>query len=193
MSDRLIVGVSGASGAIYGVRLLEVLRAYPRIETHLILSRGGKLTLALETDWSVADVESLADVVHDDRNLAASLASGSFRTIGMIIAPCSMKTLSGIVHSYADRLMVRAADVVLKEQRRLVLVPRESPLHPGHARLLCQAAEIGAVLVPPMPAFYNRPQTVADIVDHTVGRILDLFELQHDLVQPWEGPGNSVQ
>ncbi|MGD8208075.1 MAG: UbiX family flavin prenyltransferase, partial [Thiohalocapsa sp.] len=136
---RLIVGISGSSGVIYGIRLLELLRGQSEIETHLVLSRTGKLNIALETDWQVRDVEALADVVHDVRNLAASVASGSFLTSGMVIVPCSMKTLSGVVHSFADDLLVRAADVVLKERRRLVLVPREAPLHLGHARLLTAA------------------------------------------------------
>ncbi|MGD8498898.1 MAG: UbiX family flavin prenyltransferase [Chromatiales bacterium] len=185
---RLIVGISGSSGVIYGIRLLELLRGQSEIETHLVLSRTGKLNIALETDWQVRDVEALADVVHDVRNLAASVASGSFLTSGMVIVPCSMKTLSGVVHSFADDLLVRAADVVLKERRRLVLVPREAPLHLGHARLLTAAAEMGAVILPPMPAFYTRPQTVDDIVNHTVGRILDLFGIDSGVVKRWSGP-----
>lgn len=191
MSNRLIVGISGASGVIYGIRLLEVLRAVSEIETHLVLSNGGKLNIALETSWEAKQVEALADVVHSDQNLAASIASGSFLTRGMVIAPCSMKTLSGVVNSYADNLIVRAADVVLKEQRRLVLVPRETPLHLGHTRLLCQAAEMGGVIVPPMPAFYNDPQTVDDIINHTVGRILDLFGIDSGIVKRWEGPARG--
>jgi 4-hydroxy-3-polyprenylbenzoate decarboxylase len=185
---RLIVGISGSSGVIYGIRLLQVLRALDGIETHLVLSRAGKLNIALETDWQPRDVEALADVVHDNRDLAAPIASGSFLTGGMVIAPCSMKTLSGVVHSFSDDLLVRAADVVLKERRRLVLVPRETPLHLGHTRLLTQAAELGAVILPPMPAFYTRPRSVDDIIDHTVGRILDLFDLDAGLVERWEGP-----
>jgi len=185
--ERLIVAITGASGAIYGIRLLEVLQSVPGLELHLVMSGGGKLNIALETDWKVRDVEALAHVVHSDQNLAATIASGSFRTAGMIVAPCSMKTLSGIVSSYAENLVVRAADVVLKEQRRLVLVPRETPLHVGHCRLMLQAAEIGAVLVPPMPAFYNDPRTVDDIVNHTVGRLLDLFDIDSGLVKRWAG------
>jgi 4-hydroxy-3-polyprenylbenzoate decarboxylase len=185
---RLIVGISGASGVIYGIRLLETLRSMGRVETHLILSRGAKINIALETEWAVKDVESLAGVVHSDQNLAASISSGSFQTAGMVIAPCSMKTLSGVVNSYADTLMVRAADVVLKEQRRLVLVPRESPLHVGHTRLLHEAAGMGAVICPPMPGFYTAPQTLDDIVNQSVGRILDLFGLDNDLVKRWQGP-----
>jgi 4-hydroxy-3-polyprenylbenzoate decarboxylase len=146
------------------------------------------LNIALETEWNAAEVEGLADVVHGDRHLAASISSGSFLTDGMIIAPCSMKTLSGVVNSYSDNLIVRAADVILKERRRLVLVPRESPLHAGHTRLMHEAALMGAIICPPMPAFYNAPQSVDDIIDHTVGRILDLFGLDSGTVERWQGP-----
>jgi 4-hydroxy-3-polyprenylbenzoate decarboxylase len=190
---RLIVGISGASGVIYGIRLLETLRAMPNVETHLVISKGGKLNIGLETTWEVKDVEALADIVHHDQNLAAAISSGSFQTGGMIIAPCSMKTLSGVVNSYADNLIVRAADVALKERRRLVLVPRESPLHVGHTRLLHEAALMGAILCPPMPSFYNAPQTVDDIINHTVGRILDLFDLDSGLVRRWEGPPHDAE
>ena len=184
---RLIVGISGSSGVIYGIRLLELLRDQEGVETHLVLSKAAKLNIALETDWQVRDVEALADVVDDNRNLAAAIASGSYLTDGMVIAPCSMKTLSGVVHSFSDDLLVRAADVVLKERRRLVLVPREAPLHLGHTRLLSAAAEMGAVILPPMPAFYTRPQTVDDIINHTVGRILDLFGIDSGIVERWRG------
>ncbi|MBM3384224.1 MAG: UbiX family flavin prenyltransferase [Betaproteobacteria bacterium] len=185
---HLIVAITGSSGAIYGIRLLEALRALPKVQTHLIISNSGKLTIGLETGRRLKDIEALADVVHSDQDLAASVSSGSFRTAGMIIAPCSMKTLSGIVHSYADTLIVRAADVVLKEQRRLVLMPRETPLHLGHCRLLLQAAEMGAVIAPPMPAFYNAPRSIDDMVEHAVGRVLDLFGLDSGLVRRWTGP-----
>jgi 4-hydroxy-3-polyprenylbenzoate decarboxylase len=185
---RMIVGMSGASGVIYGIRLLEMLRGMPDIETHLVISRGARLNIAFETDWSTGEVEALAHVVHSDKNLAASISSGSFQTDGMVIVPCSMKALSGVVNSYADTLIVRAADVVLKEHRRLVLVPRESPLHVGHTRLLHEAALMGAIICPPMPAFYGAPQTVDDIIDHTVGRILDQFGLDTGTVKRWEGP-----
>lgn len=184
---RLIVAITGASGAIYGIRLLEALREVPTVETHLILSNGGKLNISLETDWEPRQVEALAHEVHGDQNLAATIASGSFVTGGMIVAPCSMKTLSGIASSYADNLVVRAADVVLKEQRKLVLMPREMPLHVGHCRLLLQAAEMGAVIAPPMPAFYNDPQTLDDIINHSVGRVLDLFGIESGLVKRWQG------
>jgi 4-hydroxy-3-polyprenylbenzoate decarboxylase len=185
---KLIVGISGASGVIYGIRLLETLQSMSGIESHLVVSNGAKINIAVETDRRIKDVEALADVVHNDKNLAASISSGSFQTDGMIIVPCSMKTLSGVVNSYADSLIVRAADVVLKERRRLVLVPRESPLHAGHTRLLHEAAVMGAIVCPPMPAFYTDPQTVDDIVDHTVGRILDLFGIETGLVRRWQGP-----
>lgn len=187
---RLIVGISGASGVIYGIRLLEILKTVPDLETHLVLSNGAKLNISLETDRQVKEVEAMADVVHSDQNLAAIIASGSYHTDGMIIVPCSMKTLSGVVHSYADTLLVRAADVVLKERRRLILVPRETPLHVGHCRLLYEAAQVGAVIVPPMPAFYNDPQSVDDIINHTVGRLLDLFGIDSGLVKRWQGAGN---
>ena len=186
-SMRLIVGLSGASGVIYGIRLLEVLKEISDVETHVIISNGGKLNIGIETDWSYKEVEALADVVYSDSNLAATVSSGSFMTNGMVIVPCSMKTLAGIVTSYADTLMVRAADVILKEHRRLVLVPRETPLHAGHCKLLHEAAQNGAIIAPPMPAFYNLPQTLDDIINHTVGRILDLFGLESGLVTRWEG------
>ena len=188
---RLIVGISGASGVIYGIRMLEVLKTIPDVETHLVLSNGGKLNISLETTWPLREVEALADVVHSDQNLAANIASGSFSTDGMVIAPCSMKTLSGIANSYADTLMIRAADVVLKERRRLVLVPRETPLHEGHCRLMYEAAKLGAIVAPPMPAFYNDPQTVDDLINHTVGRILDLFDLDTGMVRRWQGIGRN--
>jgi 4-hydroxy-3-polyprenylbenzoate decarboxylase len=190
---RLIVGLTGASGVIYGIRLLQALRPMAGVETHLIVSRGAKVNIALETAWDVKDVEALAEVVHSDQNLAASISSGSFQTAGMVIAPCSMKTLSGVVNSYADNLMVRAADVVLKEHRRLVLVPRESPLHVGHTRLLHEAATMGAIICPPMPTFYSAPKTVDDIVDQSVGRILDLFGLDSGMVRRWQGPSGGAQ
>lgn len=189
---RLIVGISGASGVIYGIRLLEVLQEQADIETHLVISDGGKLNIALETAVQVKQVEKLADVVHSDQNLAATIASGSFQTDGMVIAPCSMKTLSGIVNSYADTLMVRAADVVLKERRRLVLMPREMPLHEGHCRLFYEASRMGAIIAPPMPAFYNEPKTIDDLIDHTVGRVLDLFGIDSGIVKRWRGAGQSA-
>ncbi len=186
---RLIIGISGASGAIYGVRLLQVLQTVPAAETHLILSQTARQTLALETDYSVRDVQAMADVVHDCRDMSASVSSGSFRTHGMVIIPCSMKTLSGVVHSYSDGLLTRAADVTLKEHRALVLCVRETPLHLGHLRLMCQASEMGAVIMPPVPAFYHRPARLQDIVDQTVNRVLDQFgiQLENDLFARWQG------
>lgn len=189
---RIIIGISGASGAVYGIRLLELLARVPGVETHLVMSSAGRLNIALETDRTPADVAGLAHCVHDARDIGASIASGSFRTDGMIVAPCSMRTLSAIVHSAADNLLVRAADVVLKERRLLVLMPRETPLHLGHCRLLTAAAELGAMLVPPMPAFYNRPATVQDIVDHGLGRVLDLFGIDAGVVQRWAGTREAV-
>jgi len=186
---RLIVGISGASGAIFGVRLLEVLRQLPEVESHLIISQAAKQTLSLETDYSLRDVQALADVVHDGRNIAASISSGSFKTLGMVVLPCSIKTLSGIVNSYSDGLLTRAADVVLKERRPLVLAIRETPLHLGHLRLMTQAAELGAIIMPPVPAFYHRPQSLNDVIDQTVNRILDQFDLDlpEDLFTRWQG------
>ncbi|HFF3788534.1 UbiX family flavin prenyltransferase [Enterobacter mori] len=186
---RLIIGISGASGAIYGVRLLQVLRDVADVETHLVMSQAARQTLSLETDLSLRDVQALADVVHDARDIAASISSGSFKTAGMVILPCSIKTLSGIVNSYTDTLVTRAADVVLKERRPLVLCVRETPLHLGHLRLMTQAAELGAVIMPPVPAFYHRPQTLDDIINQTVNRVLDQFDidLPEDLFIRWQG------
>ncbi|HAV1853497.1 UbiX family flavin prenyltransferase [Enterobacter hormaechei] len=186
---RLIVGISGASGAIYGVRLLQVLRDVAGVETHLVMSQAARQTLSLETDLSLRDVQALSDVVHDARDIAASISSGSFKTAGMVILPCSIKTLSGIVNSYTDTLVTRAADVVLKERRPLVLCVRETPLHLGHLRLMAQAAELGAVIMPPVPAFYHRPQTLDDVINQTVNRVLDQFDidLPEDLFTRWQG------
>ncbi len=184
---RVIVGLSGSSGLPYGVRLLEVLRKLGTHEVHLILTEAAKLNISVETDWRGKDVEALADVVHNVVNISASIASGSFRTAGMIVAPCSMRTLSAITHSLADNLLVRAADVTLKERRRLVLVPREAPLHTGHCKLLYEASQLGAIIFPPMPAFYGRPRTIDDVVNTTIGRVLDLFGIDAGLVKRWTG------
>lgn len=186
---RLIVGLSGASGAIYGVSLLQVLRSVADVETHLVMSQAARQTLSLETDLSLRDVQALADVVHDARDIAASISSGSFKTAGMVILPCSIKTLSGIVNSYTDTLVTRAADVVLKERRPLVLCVRETPLHLGHLRLMTQAAELGAVIMPPVPAFYHRPTSLDDVINQTVNRVLDQFDidLPEDLFTRWQG------
>ncbi len=186
---RIIVGISGSTGAIYGIRLLQVLREHPDIETHLVMSSHARETIALETDYAIEQVTALAHKVHSINNLAAPISSGSFRVDGMVVIPCSMKTLSAIAHSYDENLLVRAADVTLKERRRLVLVPRETPLHLGHLRLMERVVEIGAILAPPMPAFYTRPKTVEEIVNQTVGRVLDLLAIEHEgLFKRWAGP-----
>ncbi len=184
---RLVVGISGASGAIYGIRILEMLQAFDEVETHLVLSRYGRLNIELETAYSIKQVEELADVLHSDRNQAASISSGSFGVDGMIVAPCSMKSLSAIVHSYADNLLVRAADVCLKERKPLVLMPRETPLHTGHCKLLYEASQLGAIIAPPLPAFYTQPQSLDDIVNHSAGRVLDLFGLDTGKLKRWQG------
>jgi flavin prenyltransferase len=184
---RIVVGITGSTGSIYGIRLLEVLRQAPGVEAHLILSGPGKQTLLAETDYGVKDVEALAHAVHDNRDIGSSLASGSFRTAGMAIVPCSIKTLSDLAVCHSDTLVARAGDVCLKEGRPLVVVVRETPLHVGHLRQMTALAEMGAVILPPMPAFYLRPQSVAEIVDHTVARILDRLGVEHSLVPEWPG------
>lgn len=183
---RIIVGISGASGAIYGIRILEVLQGADDIEVHLIMSSSAGQTVADETDWKLADVKALADVVHNNKDIGASLSSGSFRTAGMIVAPCSVKTLSGIVNSYDDNLLTRAADVCLKEKRRVVLLVRETPLHLGHLELMARAASYGAVVMPPVPAYYHRPKTLDDVINQTVGKALDLFDVPHRLFRRWK-------
>ena len=184
---RIIVGISGSSAPIYGVRLLEVLRQVAGVETHLVLSAGARRTIEYELDRDPDSVLLLADVVHDERAVGDSIASGTFVTDGMVVAPCSIKTLSSIANSYSDNLISRAADVCLKERRPLVLVVRETPLHAGHLRLMLQATEAGAVVLPPIPGFYHRPATIADLVDHTVTKILDQFGIHLDLIQRWDG------
>ncbi len=181
---RIVIGVSGASGSIYGYRALEALRE-SGLETHLVLSEQACRTIELETNKSVRDFEALADYVHHDRDLAASVSSGSFITEGMLVIPCSIKSASAIAHSMNSNLLVRAADVCLKERRKLVLVVRETPLHAGHLRMLTQLAEIGAVILPPMPAMYAKPRSVDDIVNHTVGKALDQFGIEHSLFARW--------
>jgi flavin prenyltransferase len=186
---RIVVGISGASGAIYGIRLLEVLAVRAEVETHLVMSAAAETTIAYETGRKPADVASLADVSYGERDLAAALASGTFLTAGMVVAPCSMRTLSGVANSANDNLIVRACDVHLKERRRLVLVVRETPLHAGHLRLMSEATAAGAIILPPVPGFYQRPQTVDDIVDHTIGKVLDVLGIHdHELFRRWEGP-----
>jgi len=188
---RLIVGMTGASGAIYGIRLLHLLKG-AGIETHLVVSRSAKITLAQEMDIGVAEVSALADVVHQVDNIGASIASGSFRTMGMVIAPCSMRSLSEIATGVTSSLLTRAADVVLKERRRLVLMVREAPLHLGHLRSMTAATEMGAIVYPPVPAFYARPESLEQMVDHTLGRVLDLFDIETTAVSRWGGL-NSIK
>ncbi len=187
MPQRLVVAMTGASGQILGIRLLQVLREMPEIETHLVMSAAARATIVHETDWSPADVLALADVVYRPGDIAAAIASGSFQTMGMVIAPCSIKTLSAVANSYASDLISRAADVTLKEGRPLLLVVRETPLHLGHLRLMVRAAEMGAIIFPPVPAFYRRPKSVDDIVDALVGRILARMGITTALVEEWKG------
>lgn len=184
---RLVVAITGATGSIYGIRLLQVLRGYPDIETHLIISRPGKRTIVEETDASVAEVEALASHRYDNADIGAAIASGSFHTAGMVIAPCSIKTAAAVAACHSDNLIARAADVTLKEGRPLIMLVRETPLHVGHLRMLLALAEMGAVVLPPMPAFYNRPRDLDDLVNHTVARVLDRLRLPQSLVAEWKG------
>ena len=181
---RIIIGITGASGVIYGIEILREL-AKKDLETHLIISESGRKNIVLETDYSIRDVESMADKVYDSDDLEAPLASGSFLTSGMIVAPCTIKTLSGIANSYSDNLLVRAADVTLKEKRKLVLLIRETPLHKGHLRLMSMAADMGAHILPPIPSFYNRPKTIDDIIHQTIGKVFDYFRIEHNLFKRW--------
>jgi polyprenyl P-hydroxybenzoate/phenylacrylic acid decarboxylase-like protein len=185
---RIVVAITGASGSIYGIRLLELLRERDDVETHLVVSPAGRRTLHHETDYTIAQVEELADVVYGYRDIGASLASGSFRTDGMVVCPCSVRTMSALAHSLADNLITRAGDVALKEGRPLIAVLRETPLHLGHLRAAAQLTELGGVVMPPVPAFYTRPESVSDIVDETVGRVLQRLGLPvGGLVEEWEG------
>jgi len=187
LKKRIIIGISGASGTIYGVRMLQALKGLG-IETHLVMSRAAEMTLAYETDLKPKDVRALADVVHAVGDVGAPIASGSFRTLGMVVAPCSVRSMAEIATGVTSNLLTRAADVTLKERRRLVLMVRETPLHTGHLRNLTALSEMGAIIAPPVPAFYAKPQSVADIVDHSVGRVLDLFGIETDLVRRWGEP-----
>lgn len=191
---KIIIGISGASGVIYGIRLLEILRDLDDVETHFVMSTAAATTIGLETEQTPEQIVQLADVVYRFRDIAAAIASGSFKTHGMIVAPCSMKTLAGIANSFSDNLLLRAADVVLKDRRRLILVARETPLHLGHLRLMTQVTEMGAIVAPPMPAFYHKPQTIDDIVNQTVNRVLDLadIDLPEDLFTRWHGGKASL-
>jgi len=188
---RLIVAITGATGAVYGVRLLQHLGATPGIETHLILSDAALLTLQAETGLSRKDVEAMAHVVHKQRDVGASIASGSFASSGMIIAPCSMKTLASVAHGLSDNLIARAADVVLKERRRLVMMVRETPFNLAHLRNMTAVTEMGGIIFPPLPSFYHQPQSIAEMVDHTVARVMDLFAIEHTLAPRWGGMGKS--
>lgn len=183
--DRLIIGISGASGVIYGIRLLEMLRNLP-VETHLVMSRSAEITVAYETDWKIADIRALADRSYKQEDIGASISSGSFLTLGMIIAPCSVRSASEIATGVTSTLLTRAADVVLKEQRKLVLMIRESPLHLGHLRTLTALSEMGAVIAPPMPAFYAKPESLDDMIAHTLGRVLDQFGIETGTVRRWK-------
>jgi 4-hydroxy-3-polyprenylbenzoate decarboxylase len=185
MKEPLVVGISGASGVIYGIRLLEVLKDHADIATHLVLTKPAERTIAVETTWDLVDVRRLAAVVHPVGDVGASIASGSFLTKGMVVAPCSIRTASAIAYCQADNLLTRAADVTLKEGRKLVLVVRETPLHRGHLKTLLEASENGATILPPMPAFYTKPASIAELVDHTVARILDQFGIEHALSGRW--------
>ncbi len=187
---RIIIGMSGASGLPYGIRLVQVLADISDIETHLVMTNAAKLNIGIETDHDVTDIEALAGVTYNIKDVAASISSGSFKTDGMIVAPCSMRTLSAITNSYAENLLVRAADVILKERRRLVIMPRETPLHTGHCKLFYEASVLGAIIAPPIPAFYNRPQSLDDIINASIGRVLDLFDIEPGIVKRWEGVKN---
>ena len=185
--ERIIVALSGSSAPHYGVRLLEVLKPMEGVETHAIVSGGARATIAHELDRDPESIAELADVIHDEHNLAAPIASGTFITNGMVVAPCSIKTLSAVANSFNDNLIARAADVCLKERRRLVLVVRESPLHGGHLQLMLRATEMGAVILPPVPAFYHRPASLAELIDHTITKILDQLGIDAGLIERWEG------
>ena len=183
----LIIGITGATGVIYGIRLLEVLSSIKDIETHLIISEAGELNIKYETDWSIEDIKALANFAYNNRDIGARLASGSFKRDGMIIAPCTIKTMSALANSYTENLLTRAADVTIKERKKLVLLVRETPLHIGHIRNMEKLAEMGAIIMPPVPAFYYRPQTIQDIIDHTIGKTLDIYGIDHSLFQRWPG------
>ncbi len=192
MTKRIVVGISGASGVTYGVRMLELLRETD-FETHLIISKAGRLNIEIETRYKPAEVEAMADFVYDHKDMAASLSSGSFLTEGMVVVPCTIKSLSGIANSYNENLLVRAADVTLKEKRKLVLVVRETPLHVGHLRLMTMAAEMGAHLLPPVPSFYHRPKTLDDIIDQTIGKVFDYTGIEHDLFRRWGSENQNLK
>jgi len=186
MARRIVIGISGASGVIYGIRMLEHLRKAD-CETHLIISKSAKLNIEIETPYKFKEVAALADFTYDPKNMAAAISSGSFLTEGMVVVPCTIKTLSGIANSYSENLLVRAADVTLKEKRKLVLVVRETPLHKGHLNLMLTAADLGAHIMPPVPSFYHMPKTIEDIIDHTIGKVFDYMGIEHELFRCWSG------
>lgn len=183
----LIIGITGASGVIYGIRLLEVLATNKDVETHLIISEAGAEIIKHETNWELEKVRALADACYDIKDIGSRLSSGSFRRDGMVIAPCSMKTLSALANSYTDNLIARSADITLKERKRLVLLARETPLHLGHLRNMVKLTEMGAIVFPPVPAFYHKPKTIQNLIDYTVGRVLDIFDIKHNLLPRWSG------
>ena len=188
---KVIIGISGASGVIYGIRMLEVLRDVADVETHLIMSPSASITIGLETAYTPEEIVRLADVAYRFQDIAAAVSSGSFKTEGMVVIPCSMKTLAGITKSFSEKLLLRADDVILKERRCLVLVARETPLHLGHLKTMAQLAELGATIAPPMPAFYHKPKSIDDIVNHTAGRMLDQFGIESNLFKRWTGLQSS--
>ncbi len=191
MKKKIIIGISGASGAIYGIRLLEALNE-AGVETHLVVSKAGLLTISQETKFSYSDIQKLADYSYPVNDIGASIASGSFKTMGMVIAPCSIKTMSEIATGVTSTLLTRAADVVLKERKKLILAVRETPLHLGHLRTMVSLSEMGAIIAPPLPAFYTTPSSIDDIINHSVGRILDLFEIENAFVKRWQGVGSQL-
>ena len=183
----LVIGITGASGVIYGIRLLEVLSDMKEVKTHLVISKAGEINIKQETNWKIEQVKALADFSYDINDIGARLASGSFKRDGMIIIPCTVKTMSALANSYAENLLTRAGDVTLKERSKLVLVVRETPLHLGHIRAMERLTEMGAIISPPLPAFYHKPKTIEDIIDHTVGKVLDIFGIEHNLFRRWSG------
>jgi len=183
----LVIGITGASGVIYGIRLLEVLSGIRGVETHLIISKAGEMNIECETNWKLKEIKALANFTYDIDDVGARLASGSFKRDGMIVVPCTVKTMSALANSYTENLLVRAGDVTLKERKKLVLLVRETPLHIGHIRNMERLTEMGAIIMPPVPAFYHRPETIQDIIDHTVGKVLDIFDVEHHLFQRWAG------
>jgi len=183
----LVIGITGATGVIYGIRLLEVLSTRKDIETHLVISNAGEVNIKYETAWKVEDIKALADFSYDINDVGARLASGSFNSDGMIVAPCTVKTMSALANSYTENLIIRAGDVTIKERKKLVLLVRETPLHIGHLRNMERLSEMGAIIMPPAPAFYHKPKTIQDVIDHTIGKALDIFGIEHNLFQRWTG------